>query len=128
MSRWFVCFWLLLVTTGCGWNPADARLRQHLGIPASIPLNDGAIRDAALRAIPPGSTETQVRGAVAKAGIGRDDLSRYIPPGEDGQAYIMVSLDPRTFGLVKREYMLTLHFDAHRRLKDISARSRWTGL
>jgi hypothetical protein len=75
------------------------------------------IRDAALRTTPPGSTEAEVRDAVTKAGIGLDGLSRYVPPGEDGQGYILVGLDPKTFGLVKREYVLTLKFDRQGRLQ-----------
>ena len=128
MSRWFAWLWLFLAIVGCDSNPADARLRQQLGIPAGAPLTIEAVRDAALRTTPRGSTEAQVRGAIAKAGIGQDGLSRYVPPGADGQGYILIGLDPRTFGLVKREYVLTLRFDEQRILQDIRAESRWTGL
>ncbi len=91
-------------------------------------VTEAEARSAALRLLPPGSDEETVRTAVERAGIGADKLSSYYPPGQDGKGFILVGLDPNTFGFVKREYVLVLQFDPRRRLKDIQVQARLTGL
>jgi hypothetical protein len=70
----------LLTLVGCESNAADARLRKYLRIEQSTPLTEAEIRAAALRLLPAGSGEDQVRRVVTDAGIGSDGLSSYYPP------------------------------------------------
>jgi hypothetical protein len=117
----------LVILVGCESNAADTRLRGYLRMDPATPLTESEIRTAALRLIPIGSDELQVRKAVAEAGIGSDELSSYYPPEADGQAHIIVRLDPSSFRLVKREYSLALHFNGERKLQDIQAKTWLTG-
>jgi hypothetical protein len=118
----------LFVLVGCESNTADVRLRKYLSMDPGTPITEVGVRAAALRLIPPGSNEQQVREIVASAGIGTDGLSRYDAPREGGPAHITISLDPRTFGLVKSEYSLSLQFSREGRLQDIQVRKWLTGL
>jgi hypothetical protein len=113
----------VLMLFGCESNTADMRLRKYLRIDQATRLNETEIRAAALRLIPVGSDEDQVRRAVAEAGIGSDGLSSYYPPESDGIAHIIVRLDPSTFAIVKREYSVALHFSRERRLQAIQAKT-----
>jgi hypothetical protein len=117
----------LVILIGCESNAADTRLRRYLRIDAATPLTESDIRTAALRLIPIGSDELQVRKAVAEVGIGSDGLSSYYPPDADGAAHIIVRQDPSTFGIVKREYSLALRFSRERKLQDIEAKTWLTG-
>ena len=117
----------LVMLVGCESSAADTRLRKYLRIDPATPLTEAEIRTAALRLIPVGSDEHQVRKAVAEASIGSDGLSSYHPPQADGIAHIIVRLDPSTFGMVKREYSLTLHFSRERKLQDVKAKTWLTG-
>src|SRR5262245_41567048 len=90
----------LVLLVGCESNAADTRLRRYLRIDPATPLTEPEIRTAALRLIPVGSGELQVRKIVAEAGIGSDKLSSYYPPDADGKAYILVKLNPNSFGFV----------------------------
>ncbi len=117
----------LLALVGCESNTADARLRKHLRIEPSATLTEPEIRAAALRLIPVGSDESQVRRIVGAAGIGADRLSSYHPPDADGMAHILVGLDSSTFGVVKREYSLALQFSRERKLQDIQVKTWLTG-
>lgn len=128
MYRFIVCAVTLLILVGCESNTADERLRKHLGIASGRTFTETEARSAALRLMPLGFDEEQVRIAVARAGIGLDGLSSYYPPGKDGKAVIRVELDPKTFGLVKRAYILLLQFDPQRKLQDIQVEARSTGL
>ena len=117
----------VLMLFGCESNTADVRLRKYLRIDQATPLSEAEIRAAALRLIPVGTDEDQVRRVVAEAGIGSDGLSFYYPPEADGIAHIIVRLDPGTFGIVKREYSVALHFNRERRLQDVQAEIWLTG-
>ena len=117
----------LVLLVGCESNAADTRLRRYLRIDPATPLTESEIRTAALRLIPVGSDELEVRKVVAEAGIGSDKLSSYYPPDADGKAHIIVGLDPSSFGVVKREYSLALHFSRERKLQDIQAKTWLTG-
>jgi hypothetical protein len=99
-----------------------------LRIAPGTPITEVEVRAAALRLIPPGSNEQQVRDIVAAAGIGTDGLSRYDAPREGGPAHITIGLDPSTCGFVKREYSLSLQFSREGRLQDIQVRKWLTGL
>ena len=127
MHRCAVAIAVLFVLCGCESNTADSRLRQFLRMDEATLLTESEIRAAALRLVPIGSDEAQVRTVVAHVGIGADGLSAYYPPGADGIAYIMVRLDPSTFGIVKREYALALHFGREGKLEDIQAKKWLTG-
>jgi hypothetical protein len=117
----------LLTFFGCESNTADMRLRRYLRIDHTTPLTEAEIRAAALRLIPIGSDEDQVRTVITQTGIGSDGLSSYYPPGSDGIAHIMVRLDPSTFGIVKSEYSVALHFSRERRLQDVQVKTWATG-
>lgn len=128
MYRLIVCAaTTLFIFAGCESNTADARLRRHLGIASKGTLTETEVRNAALRLMPPGSEEEEVRVAVARTGIGQDGLSTYYPPGQDRRGVIVVGFDPKTFGLVKRSYALVLQFDSRRKLEDIQVQARLTG-
>ena len=119
----------LLSLVGCESNTADTRLRKYLRIDSRTPLTESGIRTAALRLIPLGSDEQLARKIIAEAGIGSDPYSSYYPPDSDRTAYIVIGLDPTTFGgSVKREYVLALRFSRAGRLEDILATAKLTGL
>jgi hypothetical protein len=127
MNRHALVALALLVLVGCESNAADTRLRRYLRIEPATPLTEVEIRAAVLRLVPVGSGEDHVRRTVAEAGIGSDGLSSYYPPDADGIAHIIVRFDPSTFGIVKREYSLALHFSRDRRLQDVQAKTWLTG-
>lgn len=118
----------LLGLVGCESNTADARLRKHLQIDPAATLTQPEIRAAALRLIPVGSQESEVRRIVGASGIGADGLSSYYPPDDSGIAHIVIGLDLSTFGVVKREYSLALQFSRERKLQDIQVKTWLTGL
>ena len=117
----------LLALAGCESNTADARVRKFFRIDQATPLTEPAIRASALRLVPPGSDADQTRRAITGLGIGMDGLSAYYPPGDDGKAHVLIRLDPRTFGTVKREYSLALQFGPEHRLQDIQVQTWLTG-
>jgi hypothetical protein len=117
----------LLALVGCESNTAESRLRKHLQIGPATPLTEPTIRAAALRLLPVGSDESDVREIVTASGIGGDGLSSYYPPGANGVAHIVIRLDSSTFGSVKREYSLALQFTRERKLDDIQVKTWLTG-
>jgi hypothetical protein len=117
----------LLTLVGCESNVAETRIRKYLRMEQATPLTEAEIRAAALRLVPVGSGEDHLRRVVTEAGIGSDGLSSYYPPDGDGIAHIIVRLDPSTYGLVKREYSLALHFGRDGKLQDVQVKTWLTG-
>jgi hypothetical protein len=123
---------LLAFVVGGAWfvfrgSTADERARTYFRIRLGTAVGPDSIREAFLRDVPLGSTETKVREFVDGSDIGKDGLSEYYPPDKQGQAVIRVELDPRTLGLVKKEYCITLRFDIARTLQSVEVDEWFTG-
>ena len=109
-------------------NTAEARVRAYLGIPRSVKLNEGIVREALLLKIPLGTSAQQVAEKLSASGIGKDKLSAYLPPDANGKGSIKIDFDPKTFGFVKTSYFIPLIFTPDMRLAAVEVKSWRTGL
>ena len=60
---------------GCESNAGEERLRKYLRMDPRTPLSEAEVWTAALRLMPVGSDEQQVRATITQAGIGSDGLN-----------------------------------------------------
>ena len=138
--------YLLLLVTGCTYlrsNSAERRARREFGIPHGVRVDSVSIRQALLRDLPIGSSDTMVIAYLARPRIFEDTAAyREQPTGDvrpgplekwhwfDSKRVLVLSVayDPRQLCLICWDFNVRFVFDDARRLTAIGVYEGLTGL
>lgn len=102
-------------------SSAEDRVRLHFSIHDSVPLTEETIKQAVLQVIPVGLPASLIKQKLLAIGIGENGLSRFIEPGKDNVAVIRIDYDPKTFQVVKRSYVVSIHLTSGAGIRTIQS-------
>lgn len=118
----------IAMLSGCNDNSSDERLRKVLGIPTGTNISEAIVTERVQRIVPIGTAEPEAAKMVAALGVGKDSLSSYTLISNRGMAVVRIEYDPSTFGVVKSQWIITLHLDSSMKLSSVTAKRYLTGL